>query len=225
MIEWFFTFWPWFVGATGFLAAMAVTVHAVLWKRDTRAVIAWVGLAWLAPVVGPIVYWCFGVNRIQRKAVTLRFRQAGSRESARISRDAARAVGDELERDYPGMLGLALLGQQVNQRPLVPGNQVRPLVNGDEAYPAMLRAIEQAQRSVALLSYIFDADRVGNQFLDSLVDAQTRGVEVRVLIDHVGARYSRPNMIRRLRRGPDDGELPTHARAAVGAVCESAQPP
>jgi cardiolipin synthase len=62
----------------------------------------------------------------------------------------------------------------------------------------MLSAIDAAERSVTLLSYIFDCDRAGIRFHDALVRAQNRGVDVRVLIDDVGARYSRPRMHRRL---------------------------
>ena len=75
-VEWILTPWPWIVAAIDIAVATAATVHAVLLKRDTRAVIGWVGLVWLAPFVGAITYFCFGVNRIQRKAVSLRLREA-----------------------------------------------------------------------------------------------------------------------------------------------------
>lgn len=66
-----------------------------------------------------------------------------------------------------------------------------PLVNGDEAFPAMLDAIERAQHSIALSTYIFDSDVSGQRFVKALGDAHDRGVDVRVLIDAVGIRYSR----------------------------------
>jgi cardiolipin synthase len=53
---------------------------------------------------------------------------------------------------------------------------------------------------VSLVSYIFDADDVGERFVLALGDAVRRGVEVRVLVDDVGARYSRPRIARALRR-------------------------
>jgi cardiolipin synthase len=87
----------------------------------------------------------------------------------------------------------------VTGRKLLAGNVVDPLVNGDAAFPAMLEAIEQAQVSVTLISYIFDSDRIGTQFFEALVRARDRGVAVRVLIDHVGSRYSKVNMVGRLR--------------------------
>ncbi len=51
--------WPWFLAALNLLLASVATVHAVLWKRDSRAAIAWVGLVWLAPLIGSTAYFSF----------------------------------------------------------------------------------------------------------------------------------------------------------------------
>jgi len=194
--------WP-VVGLVLALVDVAVatwaTTHIVLNKRDNRGAIGWVGLVWLAPFVGALAYFCFGINRIQRKALALRVRDAWS-HLPRLE-----LTPDEIERrdrfaeEMPNFVGLAMLGQHITHRPVLPGNDIRPLLNGDDAYPAMLAAIDGAQRSVALLSYIFDSDRAGQPFLEALVRARDRGVEVRVLVDDVGSRYSRRNMVRELR--------------------------
>lgn len=76
---------------------------------------------------------------------------------------------------------------------------VRVLVNGDEAFPAMLDAIDGATRSVALSTYIFDRDESGLRFVAALAAAQERGVDVRVLVDDFGIRYSRRPVDRDLR--------------------------
>jgi cardiolipin synthase len=88
----------------------------------------------------------------------------------------------------------------VVQKPLLKGNLVIPLVNGDAAYPAMIRAVDEAERSVSLSTYIFDNDEAGALFRDALVRAVSRNVNVRVLIDDMGSRYSWPPMDRSLHR-------------------------
>ena len=80
-------------------------------------------------------------------------------------------------------------------RPILPGNQIEPLINGDEAFPAMLAAIRAARKSISLQTYIFDRDDVGIAFAKALGDAVRRGVEVRVLIDAAGTRYSWPSIL------------------------------
>ena len=66
---------------------------------------------------------------------------------------------------------------ELAEHPLVAGNRVTPLINGDEAYPAMLAAIDGAKKSVTLCSYIFDNDRAGHLFAEALGRAVKRGVE------------------------------------------------
>jgi cardiolipin synthase len=63
----------------------------------------------------------------------------------------------------------------------------------------MLAAIETAQKSVALCTYIFDNDVSGAKFVAALQRAVQRGVAVRVLVDAAGARYSWPSITRKLR--------------------------
>jgi len=61
-----------------------------------------------------------------------------------------------------------------------------------QANAAMLAAIGSARRSIGLASYIFDNDPTGRMFVDALAAAVRRGVAVRVLVDGIGATYSRP---------------------------------
>ena len=198
MAQWIAEFWVLAAAIINVVAASAATVHAVLWKRDSRAVIGWVGLVWLAPILGALAYVCFGVNRIHRKAVSLKLQEAWKHKyETRLTFDDVEHR-DELVSKHPNLSGLARLGRSLTEMPLLPGNSIEPLANGDEAYPAMLQAIDDAERSVALLTYIFDSDRAGEAFLEALVRAKERGVEVRLLIDHVGSRFSRISMATRL---------------------------
>ena len=45
--------------------------HAVLYKRDSRAAIAWVGFIWLVPIIGSVLYFLFAINRVRRRASVL----------------------------------------------------------------------------------------------------------------------------------------------------------
>jgi cardiolipin synthase A/B len=66
------------------------------------------------------------------------------------------------------------------------GNQVEILRNGDRIFPAMLDAIEQAQRSVDLMTYVYWKGDIARRFADALSRAAGRGARVRLLIDAVG---------------------------------------
>lgn len=193
---------PWF--DIGLLAALfhivlapMTVLHALLFKRDSRAAFGWIAMCLLLPVAGPILYALLGINRIQRRARRLHWpRLRIGHERGRPSRPRGN-VPDRLAHQ---LRDLATIGERLSRHALCGGNRVRPLANGDEAYPAMLEAIDAAQRSIYLCSYIFDNDPVGRRFADSLAAAHKRGVDVRVVIDGVGEFYSWPRIGRRLRR-------------------------
>ena len=210
----------WMAGAWGVVAAVTTICgailasgHAILYKRDTRATVLWVSFIWLAPLAGAICYLLLGINRVRRRAVLLR--STGPRRD--------RADLERLRTQPPDMppvivvrpeLGrLVRLVESVAHAPLQAGNRIEPRFNGDEAYPDMLAAIDAATRSVALCTYIFDRDPTGLRFVEALRRAVRRGVQVRVLVDDTGARYSFPTIVTVLRKAgvPVARFLPTLA--------------
>jgi cardiolipin synthase len=191
-------FLPMVVMLAAVVLALFTSVHAVLHKRDPRAAVSWSGLIWLVPIGGAMLYLMFGVNRIARRAGKLRRR----RKSIERRNPSAICTQDELcEALTPGSshLGsIARVGDRLTGKPLLEGNRVTMLVNGEQAYPEMLRAIDEARKSVALEVYIIELDSVGHQFVDALIAAQKRGCKVLVLMDYVGSRLS---VARALRAG------------------------
>lgn len=176
--------------AGGLLAALLVTLHVLLRKREVATSAGWIGFAWFAPVIGGISYFLFGVNRVQRRA--RRLRPSGDRRGGHA------AWPSPLEDDHLDPLERGI--GRITGRAVTPGNTVQIYRDGDEAYPAMLSAIAAARRSVGLSSYIFRDDAWGGRFMDALIAAQGRGVAVRVLIDGIGGGWLLSPAYRRLRR-------------------------
>lgn len=80
----------------------------------------------------------------------------------------------------------------------LPGNRVRLLRDGQEAFPAMLQAIEAASHQILLEMYWFGSDRVGRRFAEALTRARARGVQVAVLYDSVGSWNSKSGLFTEL---------------------------
>lgn len=199
MIDPFVERWGVLTSLVTLVLGLSASAHAILYKRDSRAAIAWVGFIWFVPVLGAVLYVVFGINRLHRQAQSLRSRSA-YKPPCPAQPDAEESLRRALGADRAHLVQLAHLTGRLVDRPLLAGNDVTPLVDGDEAYPAMLAAIDDAEHSIAFCTYIFDNDSVGRQFIDALQRAVGRGVQVRVLIDAVGARYSWPTVLGRLRR-------------------------
>ena len=194
------------LAAADAVAAIVVTVHVLMTKRDVRAAAGWIGLAWLSPFVGALVYYLFGINRITRRA-------------SRRALGAHRNRGTLHPRQLPGtpdgnltgpLAAIARVGARVTGRPLAPGNALEVLPSGDQAYSAMLEAIGSARTSVALASYIFRADAIGREFITALRAAAARGIAVRVLVDGIGGGYVLPGAVGRLQRAGISAARFTH---------------
>jgi len=155
-----------------------VTGHILVHKRDPGSAVAWIGIAWLSPVLGSLLYVLLGINRVRRRALTMRAPGLSA---------ASAADGAADPNDY--LTPLEYSAQCITGRPAKSGNAITILRNGDEAYPRMIAAIDAAEHSVALSSYIFRADAAGEPFIEALVRAQRRQVQVRVLIDGYGGGY------------------------------------
>lgn len=200
MIELLSDLRPFVVAALAIFLAVVTSAHVVLFKRDDRAAVGWVGVVLLFPILGPVLYALFGINRITRRASVLRHERRRLEATTAELRIEHQRIEQVLPPGHEHLLALGRLVDRVTHIPVTGGNRVTPLANGDEAYTAMLEAIDAASETVALSTYIFDHDSAGVRFADALERACKRGVQVRVLIDGVGALYSRPSMVRELER-------------------------
>ena len=114
------------------------------------------------PLFGPALYLTFGVNRLRRRAISLGVHKA-------IVRPIPGNLGEPLRSGVEPLEMLARVVGRVVGQPLTCGNRIQPLLNGDDAFPIMISAIESAKTSISLATYIFDNDPSGNEFVDALV--------------------------------------------------------
>jgi len=162
--------------------------HALLNKRDPRAALGWIVTCLAIPGIGAILYWLLGVNRIRTRSRELQEQGQGMHWLHIDQPPSHRDI-----ESYPtsgACQNLIKLSDTVCRRPLIAGNKVIVLYNGEQAYPAMLDAIHNAKESIYLSSYILMPDQIGLKFATALIAAAERGVDVRVLVDAVGSLYS-----------------------------------
>ena len=171
--------------------------HALLNKRDPRAAAGWIITCLAVPGIGAILYWLLGVNRIRTRSREIQEQGQGMHwlhiEQSPQPKDIEHFPTDSTSQ------GLITLSDAVTRRPLVYGNKITPLYNGEQAYPDMLKAISSAKESIFLSSYIFKGDQIGQRFADELIAAAERGVDVRVMVDAFGEMYSLKKVRKRFR--------------------------
>ncbi len=194
----------WILLGVHVVLAISSAGHALLYKRDPRAALGWIAVCIAYPLVGPLLYYLFGINRLRTSAHDLKGAprkrlKIGSERSDNLS-----SISDDILLPAfdtrPELVALARSSAAVTHRPLVEKNSCQPFFDGDSAYAEMLQAIAQAKHSISMASYIFATDHSGCAFIDALAAARIRGVEVRVLLDGVGELYSFPRAGRLLKK-------------------------
>ncbi len=179
--------WGYAFAVVWLVLACASAIHAVMYKRDPKGAGLWLFAVFTFPIFGAWLYWTFGINRIERRAER---RLGGRQKPFHPPEDVTphTAVVDHVV--SLELRTLRRVTDAVTRLPLLGGNHLEPLHNGEQAYPAMLDAIHSAKQSITLASYIFDWDKTGRSFVEALASAARRGVRVHVLLDGVGAVYS-----------------------------------
>lgn len=150
------------------------------------------------------MYYLFGINRLRTRAHQIKGEpqkrlKAGYERPDIINTTSVVGLPENLAKRSE-LAALARSSTAVTHRPLVEKNTLQSYFDGDSAYAEMLRTIDQAKHSVCLASYIFETNQTGEKFIDALCAAQSRGVNVRVLVDGIGELYNFPTASRLLKK-------------------------
>jgi cardiolipin synthase len=150
-------------------------------RRPTTAM-AWLLGIFFVPALGLVLFLLFGNFRLSRRrraqqeAVNTRIR-AGTSELAAI------------ESTYDGpewVASAAELNKTLGSLPMLDGNSVELLPGYPDSVKAMAAAVRNAETFVNAEFYIMSTDHVTDDLLTALEEAAERGVEVRILFDHLG---------------------------------------
>lgn len=88
--------------------------------------------------------------------------------------------------------------------PILAGNRIETLVNGDRIFPAMLREIRNAKRTITFETFVYWEGQIGQQFADALCERAQAGVRVHVLLDWVGSKRIPGGILDQLEKSPID---------------------
>ena len=136
---------PYLVSAVYVLISLIASGHAHLTKCEPRAAVTWIGLIWLSPLVGIAFYTLLGINRIHRRA---RIHGAGRVVAGTPSHlpSSAELLCRMLPERKEYLTDLERMLGDMTGRPLLAGNEVEPLEDGDRAYPVMIGGDRRGRR-------------------------------------------------------------------------------
>ncbi|MBR3371381.1 MAG: hypothetical protein IKG52_12210 [Rhodobacteraceae bacterium] len=134
----------------------------------------------IAGVLAMVLFWFFVIALMPYR-----------RELRRAVPAATPACDPQFARDMAGLYGSPILG----------GNSIQTLLNGDAIFDAMLAEIDRAQVSITFETYIYWSGRVATRFCDALIARAQAGVIVNVLIDWAGGLPMDDDLIDRMHEG------------------------
>jgi cardiolipin synthase len=160
-----------------------IAVIVVPRNRRPTAGMAWLLAIFFIPILGILIFWLIGDPKLPKRR---RAKQAEVDEYIRESTHGVERVSDSTQ--WPVWFdGVVRLNRNLGAMPLIGSNSASLIGDYQGSLDAMTEAIRSAERYVHVEFYIFAYDTTTAAFFDALGDAVKRGVEVRVLLDHVAS--------------------------------------
>ncbi len=160
-----------------------VSIWILMQRRPPVATMGWLLAMVALPVVGPIIYYFFGPQRMKRQ----RIKRLRSRNKGHV-RETARRIRDAQPNPPPKLKQLVALVEETSNFPITTAQEIELLVGGAETYDHILAAVAAAEHHIHLEYYIFEPDQTGTKLRDALVERAKAGLEVRMLVDALGSK-------------------------------------
>ncbi len=183
------------------VSILFVCFMIVFEKRDPFKTLSWILVILLVPVVGIIFYFFFGRNfrklKIFSKKNILDKEHLSSIASFQVNSLPERmALESEKVREKEHLIKLMLSN---NKSALTEFNRIEILIDGTNTFPAMIKAIDSAERFINMEFYRFESDILGVKFCEALISKAKQGIKVRIIYDDVGSWNISNKLIRRMR--------------------------
>jgi len=153
-------------------------------NRKTGSSFAWLMLILFLPVVGLPLFLLFGSPYVRGR----RHKLQGEVNALIASETSPHPSSEKYVRDIPGVPSIIELNTRLASLPLVIGRNERLHGNYNDSIRAMAAAVDTAEVAVHVEIYIMAWDDTTDVFFTALANAVKRGVDVRLLFDHIGTR-------------------------------------
>jgi cardiolipin synthase len=171
------------------LAVAAVCLRVLFSIHSSNKTMAYLMLCIFLPVAGMAFYLVFGINYWKKKRYAKKFLQDMNflRSVEKEIPDYRKTMVDTRDKAVLQNAELAAMLVKDLGSPLTKNNKVKILVNGDEKFPELLDALQNAKQHIHLEYYIYEYDEIGTQLIEILLAKAKQGVKVRFIYDDFGS--------------------------------------
>ena len=175
------------LGLTMFVAFEIVGVlhmlHALMHVRTSQGTIAWVISLITVPFLAIPLYWLLGRTRFSGTVGGRRRKDERLAKLAETMHERLRQLEVEIPEDDAFERAARLLGGL----PFTRGNKLELLIDGEETFERIFKAISEAENYLCVNFYIVNNDQLGTRFQQALIDRARAGVKVYFLFDEIGS--------------------------------------
>lgn len=185
------------------LVIIVVCGRVIYDTQSTTKTLAYLLAVVFLPFIGVIIYFSVGINYRKRKIYSKKiFNDLDQKNEIQrqilTDSDSIFSTGIESLQSYR-KLALLILNQTLS--PISSNNEVTLLLNGEKKFPKVFETLKNAKNHIHVEYYIFNADTIGCQFIDLLIEKAKEGVKVRFIYDDFGSREIRKKQVSRLKAG------------------------
>jgi cardiolipin synthase len=178
-----------------------VCLQIIYDTQSTTKTLAYLLFTVFVPFFGIGFYFFFGINYRNRKMYSKKiFRNA---DLARRLREElyhyTKLIFDESDAAVLNNKELAFMLLKDTTSPLTSNNSVKLLINGENKFPEVLKALQQARNHIHIEYYIYEDDEIGTEIGEVLIKKAQEGVEVRFIYDDFGSSSIRKKFVSNLK--------------------------
>ncbi len=159
------------------------SIHAVMSTRTSQGAIAWAVTLNTFPYLAVPAYWVFGRSKFHGYVVARRNKDD---RNDRIEREVIETVAPYRVPDAD-RVEAAIAAEGLAAMPVLRGNGVELLIDGDATFKSILAGIDQAKEYVLVQFYIVHDDGLGRALKDHLIAKAKEGLRVYFLYDEIGS--------------------------------------
>jgi cardiolipin synthase A/B len=177
-----------------------VCLRIILDTRSTTKSLAYLLFAIFVPFAGIIFYFLFGINyrtRIMYSKKLIENDVLSERLNKQIYQYSKKTL-DESNPTVQSNRELASMLLKETLSPLTANNSVKILVNGENKFPEVIRALKEAKNHIHMEYYIYEDDEIGRKIEQVLIEKAKEGIDVRFIYDDFGSRSIRRTLAHRL---------------------------
>jgi cardiolipin synthase len=192
--------WPLLIEIIYIILVPLVCVRIIYETHTSAKALAYLLVVIFLPVVGIFLYFTFGINyrkRILYSKKPISDDSIWEKIKQEIYTHSLETYSDIEEKYRPNIHLAKYLTSELS--PLTIGNTATLLVNGEEKFPALTKALEEAREHIHIEYYIYENDRIGRAIADILIRKAKSGVAVRFIYDDFGSRGLRRDFLNKLR--------------------------